>query len=73
MTDPTENRHLFAAIKLLAAQDAMQVAAEALDIVGGDEAKLHACEMRGAIKVARTWELEMRRQHAAARTSGSGE
>lgn len=70
---PIQNRSLFAAIKLLAAQDAMQEAAEALDIVGGEEAKLHAAEMRGAVKIARTWELEMRRQHAAARTSGSGE
>lgn len=67
---PIQNRQLFAAIKLLAAQDAMQEAADALDIVGGDEAKLHACEMRGAIKIARTWDLEMRRQHAAARMNG---
>ena len=66
-------RPLIAAIKLLAAQDAMQEAAAALDIVGSEEAKLHACEMRGAIKVARKWELEMRRQHEAAKTSGSGE
>lgn len=73
MIDQVQYRQLIAATKLLAAQSAMRAAADALDIVGGDEAKLHACEMRGAIKVARTWELEMRRQHAAARTSGSGE
>ena len=68
-----QNRPLIAAIKLMAAQDAMQEAAAALDIVGGEEAKLHAAEMRGAVKIARTWELEMRRQHAAARTSVRGE
>ena len=64
---------LIAAIKLLAAQDAMLAAAEALERVGGDEAKLHASEMRGAIKVARRWELEMRRQHSMARTRWRGE
>jgi len=63
---------LVAAIKLMAAQDAMQVAAEALDIVGGDEAKLHAAEMRGAIKIARRLELEMRRQHMLVITHGHG-
>ena len=72
MTAPSENRPLIAAIKLLAAQDAMQVAAEALDRVGGDEAKLHAAEMRGAVKVARRWELEMRRQHLMTITRGHG-
>lgn len=70
---PIQNRPLIAAIKLLAAQDAMQVAADALDIVGGEDAKLHAAEMRGAIKIARRWELEMRRQHSIARTSWRGE
>ena len=73
MNEPIQNRPLMAAIKLLAAQDAMQVAAEALDRVGSDEAKLHACEMRGAIKIARMWELEMRRQHMMAMTSARGE
>ena len=73
MTVPIQNRPLFAAIKLLAAQDAMQEAAGALDGVGGDEAKLHAAEMRGAIKIARRWELEMRRQHSMAMTSATAE
>jgi hypothetical protein len=73
MNEPIQNRPLMAAIKLLAAQDAMLAAAEALERVGGDEAKLHASEMRGAIKVARRWELEMRRQHSMARTSWRGE
>lgn len=62
-----------AAFYLMLAGEAMREAAEAMDIVGGEEAALHAAEMRGAIKIARRWELEMRRQHAAARTSGSGE
>ena len=58
-------RPLTAAIKLAAAQDAMRDAADALDRVGGEEASLHASEMRGAIKVAQRWELEMRRQYSA--------
>lgn len=52
-----------AAIKLAAAEDAMRSAASALDDLGSDEAKLHAKELRGAIKVARGWELTLRRLH----------
>ena len=69
---PIRNRPLFAAIRLLAAQDAMQAAVEALDIVGCDEAKLYAAEIRGAIKVVRRWELAMRRQHMMTITHGHG-
>ena len=69
---PIQNRPLIAAIKLLAAQEAMQSAVEALDMVDCDEAKLYAAEIRGAIKVVRRWELAMRRQHMMAITHGHG-
>lgn len=52
-----------AAIWLQEAQEAMGQAVYALQAVGSDEAKQHAKEMRGAIKIARGWERELRRQH----------
>ena len=58
-----------AAIKLAAAEDAMRSAAAALGDVGGDDAKLHAKELMGAVKVARTWELALRRLHSKAHRS----
>lgn len=60
-----------AAIHLAAAEDAMRTAAYALDDVGTDEAKLHAKEMRGAIKMARRWELALRRLHSKAQRSNA--
>lgn len=56
-------REQLAASRLREAQEAMSKAADALQDVGSDEAKKHAAEMRGAIKVARRWELELRRLH----------
>lgn len=60
-----------AAFYLMLAGEAMREAAEAMDIVGGEEAALHAAEMRGAIKIARRWELEMRRQHSMPTTGNT--
>lgn len=63
-----------AAIKLAAAEDAMRAAASALDDIGSDETKLHAKELRGAVKVARGWELALRRMHGKlTRSNASGE
>ena len=42
----------------------MRDAAAALYSVGSEEAILHAKEMRGAVKIARTWELALRKMHA---------
>ena len=60
-----------AAFYLMLAGEAMREAADAMDIVGGEEAALHAAEMRGAIKIARRWELEMRRQHSMPTTGNT--
>lgn len=57
---------LDAAEKLRAAQAAMLEAASALDELGSVLASLHAKEMLGAVKVARSWELVLRRRHAGA-------
>lgn len=61
-----------AAIKLAAAEGAMESAAIALGDLGTDEAKLHAKELRGAIKVARGWELALRRLHGKLTRSNAG-
>lgn len=53
-----------AALKLQIAEAAMRDAAAALYSVGSEEAILHAKEMRGAVKIARTWELALRKMHA---------
>lgn len=60
-----------AAIKLAAAQNEMRAAASALDDVGSEEAKLKSKEMRGAIKIARRWELALRRLHIRAQRSNA--
>lgn len=52
---------LDAAAALAAAEEAMLGAAAALDDIGRDDAKLQVKEMRGAVKVMRGWELELRR------------
>ena len=52
-----------AAIKLAMAEDAMESAAIALDDLGTAEAKQHAKELRGAIKIARGWEIALRKMH----------
>ena len=57
---------LDAAEKLRAAGQAMLEAASALDELGSVLSSLHANEMRGAVKVARSWELALRRQYAGA-------
>ena len=62
-----------AAIKLAAAEDAMRAAAAALDDVGSGEAKTHAKELRGAVKVVRRWELALRRIHGKAQRSNAGD
>jgi len=54
-----------AAHKLQIAESAMRDAAAELDAVGSKEAILHAKELRGAAKIARKWELELRKTHAA--------
>ena len=56
-----------AAIKLQIAEAALRDAANALYDVGSYEAKLHAAEMLGAVKMARRWELALRRMHATPR------
>ena len=53
-----------AAANLAEAQRAMSIAANALHDVGSPLAKQHAREMRGAIKMARTWELALLKIHA---------
>jgi hypothetical protein len=53
-----------AAIRLQIAQTALESAACSLLDVGSDEAKLHAREAVGAVKMLRKWELELRRIHA---------
>ena len=58
---------LDAAEKLRAAGQAMLEAASTLDELGSVLSSLHANEMRGAVKVARRWELELRRTHAEAK------
>lgn len=55
-----------AAHKLQIAESAMRDAAAALYSVGSEEAILHAKEMRGAVKIARTWELALRKMNAGA-------
>ena len=64
--DNRKTTALDAAEKLRAAGTAMLEAASALDELGSISASLHAKEMHGAVKVARTWELELRRIHAGA-------
>jgi len=54
-----------AALKLQIAETAMRNAAAALDAVGSEEAILHAKEMRWSVNRVRTWELELRKMHAA--------
>lgn len=58
-----------AAIHLKNAEGAMRMAANALNDVGTKEAKTHAKEMLGAVKIARNWELALRRQHNAMQRS----
>ena len=60
-----------AAIRLAEVEASMRAAAAALDDVGSDEAMLHAKEMRGAIKIARRWELALRRLHNKAQRSNA--
>lgn len=57
---------LDAAEKLRAAEQSMLEAARTLDELGSISASLHAKEMRGAVKIARTWELALRKMHAGA-------
>jgi hypothetical protein len=64
--DDRKTTELDAAEKLMAAEKSMLEAASALDELGSISASLHAKEMRGAVKVARKWELELRRIHAGA-------
>ena len=52
---------LSAANALMRATEAMGSAAAWLDIIPGDEARIHAAEMRGAARIARQWELKLRR------------
>ena len=63
--DTNESR---AALKLQIAEAAMRDAAAELDAVGSKEAILHAKELRGAAKIARTWELDLRK----IRSTGAG-
>lgn len=64
--DARKTTELDAAEKLRAAEKSMLEAASALDELGSISASLHAKEMRGSVKVARKWELELRRKHAGA-------
>ena len=64
--DARKTTELDVAEKLRAAERSMLEAASALDELGSISASLHAKEMRGAVKVARKWELELRRIHAGA-------
>lgn len=61
-----------AAFRLQIAEKAMREAADALRDVGSDEAKLHAAEMIGASKMARRWELALRKLHAARTAAQEG-
>ena len=56
-----QSLEITAAIRLAMAQGCMQSAATALDDLGTAEAKQHAKELRGAIKIARRWEIELRK------------
>lgn len=62
--DARKTTELDAAEKLRAAESAMLEAASALDELGSISASLHAKEMRGAVKIAQNWELELRKMHA---------
>ena len=64
--DARKTTELDAAEKLRAAESAMLEAASALDELGSISASLHAKEMRGAVKIARKWELALRQIHAGA-------
>ena len=58
MKETTEN---IAANRLSDAERAMRAASEALCDIGSNEAKQHASELLGAVKMVRQWELHLRR------------
>ena len=60
------SREINAARALAWAETAMKAAASALEDVGTDDARQHAAEMRGAIRMARRWELALRKMETAA-------
>jgi hypothetical protein len=68
-----DSPEIIAARKLMWADKSMRAAASALDDIGSAEARQHAEELRGAVKMMRTWEIALRRLHSSLGTGGNHE